>query len=333
MTWTVGQNLSDVVMQPPVSEPLPVLDFKSAARATLKLLQDRCGMTLWMVTQTNGEDWIVLDAEDKGYGVKEGDRYAWSDSVCSRMVHGEGPRCAPDIDQVPAYAEAPINEKVEIGSYIGVPLCYGDGSLFGTLCAISPVPQSSQLMNDLPMIELMASMLSALLVAETRVSIETRSADKARDMATRDQLTGLYNRRGWDEILEVEESRCQRYGRVACVVSVDLDGLKFVNDSQGHGAGDLLIQRTADVLLKTARASDIVARVGGDEYAILALEANYDAGQILARRIRSALAEKSVEASIGVAARDYTSTLPEAWRLADEAMYEQKRLRKTQRVA
>lgn len=320
-------------MRPPASEPLPILDFRSAARATLKLLQQRCGMTLWMITQTDGENWIVLDAEDRGYGVKEGDRFAWSDSYCARMVQGAAPRCAPNAEEVPAYAEAPINEQVEIKSYVGVPLCYGDGSLFGTLCAIAPEPQPAQLVNDLPMIELMASMLSALLVAEKRVSIESRSADKARDMATRDQLTGLYNRRGWDEIIEVEEARCQRYGRLACVVSIDLDGLKFVNDSQGHGAGDLLIQRTADVLLKTARASDIVARVGGDEYAILALEASYDAGQTLARRLRTALSEKSIEASIGVASRDGASTLPEAWQRADDTMYEQKRSRKAQRVA
>ena len=332
MTWSVGNNLSDVLLQAPTSEPLPVLDFRSAARATLKLLQQRCGMTLWMLTRAEGDDWIVLDAEDRGYGLKEGDILRWSESYCARMVQGLGPRCAPDAKQVPAYADAPINLKVPIASYIGVPLCYGDGSLFGTLCAISPTPQSPQLLNDLPMIELMASMLSALLVAELRVSIESRSADKARNMATRDELTALFNRRGWDEILDAEEVRCERYGTPACVISIDLDGFKHVNDTQGHDAGDAHLRRAARTLENTARSSDLVARVGGDEFAVLALEANHGAGESFVARLRAAFGAAGIDASIGVVSRT-SAGLAATWKLADEAMYADKRRRKLIRAS
>lgn len=333
MDCLVGDQISDVLLQPGVGEPLLVIDFRSAARATLRLLKQRCGMTLWMIARTNGDDFVVLDADDQGYGVREGDVFRWSESFCSRMVQGDGPRCAPDTSKVPAYAEAPIAKKVSVSSYIGVPLCFGDGSLFGTLCGISPVPQSEKLIDELPMIELMASMLSALLVAEQRVMLETRSAATARDMASRDGMTGLLNRRGWDEAVETEESRCKRYASNVCVLSLDLDGLKKVNDIQGHEAGDLLLRRAADVIAKTVRDTDVAARVGGDEFAILAIESDETAARILVARLQSAMKDASVEASIGYAPRNAKTNIALAWQQADEAMYAQKRLRHAQRDA
>ena len=68
----------------------PFADFREASAAGLHLLQDRIGMGLWLVTRTAGEDWIVLEAVDQGYGVKAGDVFVWSDSFCSRMVEGKG---------------------------------------------------------------------------------------------------------------------------------------------------------------------------------------------------------------------------------------------------
>ncbi len=325
-------------MQSPTSEPLPVLDFRSAARATLKLLQQRCAMTLWMLARAEGDDddWIVLDAEDRGYGLKQGDILHWSKSACSRLMKGQGPRCVPDLNQLlcaepRAEPAADEGDAPVVASYIGVPLVYGDGSLFGTLCAISPTPQSPQLINDLPMIELMASMLSALLVAELRVSVESRSADNARSLATRDELTGLFNRRGWDEILALEESRCERYGSPACVFSIDLDSFKDINDTQGHDAGDEYLRAAARVLAQASRASDLIARVGGDEFAILAVEANPAAGELLAYRLREAFAAAGVGASLGFVPRSGTS-LQTTWKLADEAMYDDKRSRRAVRV-
>jgi diguanylate cyclase (GGDEF)-like protein len=333
MQCLVGNQLSDVLLQSGVGEPLVVIDFRTAARATLKLLTQRCGMSLWMVARTSGDDFIVLDADDHGYGVREGDVFCWSESFCSRMVQGEGPRCAPDTSKVPAYADVPIAKKVAVSSYIGVPLVFGDGSLFGTLCGISPTPQSEKLMDDLPMIELLASMLSALLVAEQRVAMETRSAATARDMASRDGMTGLLNRRGWDEAVELEEARCKRYASNVCVLSLDLDGLKKVNDIQGHEAGDVLLRKAADVIAKTIRDTDIAARVGGDEFAIMAIESDEAAANVLVTRLKAAMKEASVEASIGYAARGIKTNIALAWQLADEAMYAQKRLRHAQRDA
>lgn len=87
----------------------------------LRLLHNRLGFDLWMVTRTEGDDWIVLHAEDHGYGIQDGTVFRWADSFCARMVEGEGPRIAPRSDAVPAYAAAPIGSQVRIGAYVGVP--------------------------------------------------------------------------------------------------------------------------------------------------------------------------------------------------------------------
>src|SRR4051812_26487169 len=115
-----------------------VHDFSSATRATIHFLRQRFDLDLWMVTRTEGNDWIVLGVEESKYDVKAGSVFQWSDSFCSRMVEGLGPRIAPQSDLIDVYKNAPIGAAVKIGAYVGVPLTKADGSLFGTLCAIDP---------------------------------------------------------------------------------------------------------------------------------------------------------------------------------------------------
>ena len=123
---------------------LPLHDFESAGRAVLAFLHRRLGFGLWMITRTEGEDWIVLQVEDHGYGISPGTVFRWADSFCSEMVQNNGPKVAPNSDIVPAYAAAPIGQQVPIKAYIGVPLSNADGSLFGTLCAIDPSRQQAR---------------------------------------------------------------------------------------------------------------------------------------------------------------------------------------------
>lgn len=86
-------------------------DFESAGRAVLAFLHHRLGFGLWMVTRTEGEDWIVLQTEGQAYDVNPGQVFCWTDSFCFRMVKGDGPRIAPDSDVIPAYAAAPIGQQ------------------------------------------------------------------------------------------------------------------------------------------------------------------------------------------------------------------------------
>ena len=229
-------------------------DFDTAARAVLSFLYRRMGFGLWMVTRTEGDDWIVLQAEDHGYDVKEGTVFRWADSFCSRMVDGLGPRIAPSSDAVPAYASAPIGQQVKIGAYVGVPLRGPEGALFGTLCAIDPQMQPAAIVHEQELVEMMAGLLSSLLQAELRLVNEARRAERAESEALTDGLTGLYNRRGWVNLLAAEEGRCRRYGHPASIIAIDLDGLKAINDTYGHLKGDELLARAGSVIRGTARA-------------------------------------------------------------------------------
>jgi len=302
-------------------------DFDSAARAVISFLHRRLGFGLWMVTRTEGDDWIVLQTEDHGYNVTPGMVFRWADSFCSRMVQEQGPRVAPDSTQVPVYATAPIARQVPIGSYIGAPLYKEDGSLFGTLCAIDPERQPAAIAREQELVELLASLLSTILQAELKAIEAARKSERLQVEAYTDPMTGLYNRRAWDRLLAREEERCRRYGHPAYVIAVDLDELKRVNDTRGHAAGDELIIRAAGALRQAAREADVVARIGGDEFVILAVECDHAGADAIVARLRAAMAAANVSASIGMAARAQVGGLEAAEAMADRRMYEEKRSR------
>ncbi len=303
-------------------------DFATAAQATMSYLRHRLGFKLWMVTRTEGEDWIVLFADDAGYGIKPGQAFRWTDTVCSRMVLGHGPNIAPALVDVPAYAEAPLARELGVGAYVGVPLHRTDGSLFGTLVGLDPQARSPDIREELDTVTLLADLLSAVLNGELNAGDALRQAERADVDLTRDSLTGLYNRRGWEMLLAREEERCSRYGHSACVVSIDVDDLKFINDTQGNASGDALLMRTARALEHVTRGSDVVARLGDDEFGMLMVECDYFDAQAMLLRVQETLAGADVRASLGMAMRKAGFDLEEAFAMADAEMYRAKRSRK-----
>ncbi|MBI2353788.1 MAG: PAS domain S-box protein [Deltaproteobacteria bacterium] len=153
-----------------------------------------------------------------------------------------------------------------------------------------------------------------------------------RHVSTHDMLTGLYNRAFFEE----EMKRLAR-GRQfpVSIVSADLDGLKSVNDSLGHEAGDRLLQTAAQVLIAAFRAEDMVARIGGDEFAVLLPGADANAAEEAVKRIRKcqddanrANNEFSVTISLGAATAESEEDLSHAFKLSDERMYKEKFRRK-----
>jgi diguanylate cyclase len=175
-------------------------------------------------------------------------------------------------------------------------------------------------------------LLATLLAAERRAEQARERAERAEAAASTDVLTGVRNRREWDRLLAAEEERCARYGHTACVVVVDLDELKAINDSAGHRAGDELLTAAATALASASRATDTVARVGGDEFALLAVDTDLETGRVLVRRLTEALAAAGVEASAGLAERTPGGGLAGAWTEADRHMYAAKRRRSSSRA-
>lgn len=153
-----------------------------------------------------------------------------------------------------------------------------------------------------------------------------RRAREAEEEARVDVLTGLPNRRAWDEALEGESARMTRHGRASIVLVVDLDDLKVLNDTEGHLAGDLLIRRAALALRRAVRDEDIVARIGGDEFAVLAVEAA--GAEPILDRLHTTLVDLHVAASTGAAIALPGTSLQDAFESADREMYATKRERK-----
>jgi len=151
--------------------------------------------------------------------------------------------------------------------------------------------------------------------------------EEAEREATVDAMTGCLNRRGWTRSLEHEERRCRRHELDALVVVVDLDGLKAINDSRGHAAGDRSLMRCADAIRTAVRGEDLVARLGGDEFGVLTVQTAPQAPEAVVAQIERAFTAARVSASVGWALRSAAGTLARAEREADRRMLEAKRRR------
>ena len=156
-----------------------------------------------------------------------------------------------------------------------------------------------------------------------------------RSLSLVDELTHLYNRRGFLNLAAQHLKLAQRAKRGLSLAFIDLDGLKRINDTFGHREGDLALVETSEILRRTFRSSDIMARIGGDEFAILAIEADEGSGERLVNRLQDNVKEYNAQQkpshelslSVGVAHLDLQSpsSVEGLMARADHALYEQKR--------
>lgn len=149
-----------------------------------------------------------------------------------------------------------------------------------------------------------------------------------------DYLTNIYNRRGLNHRLDVEVNRAERYGTRLSFMLIDLDNFKRVNDTYGHKAGDKLLQEISQLTQDSIRKSDVVARWGGEEFAILLPEADIAQARVLAEKLRATIAAHTFETvgtvtiSIGVTQYHLPEPLDALLYRADTALYRAKELNK-----
>jgi diguanylate cyclase len=295
--------------------------FNEAADHVLRMMRALLDLDLWLVTRVHDQEWIVLNAFGDG-PIAAGDVLPLKATICSEMLEGHGPNVAPDLNKIPAYCAAPILRMHPVGSYAGAPLVI-NGSVYGVLCGMGADPAAEVLSEQAPHLVTAARTLSTILGQQLHTESLLRRAERAETEALVDDLTSLYNRRGWDQLVQHEEARARRYGHRHSVFVMDIDGLKAVNDEHGHAAGDAHIVRVANAIRSVIREHDVAARLGGDEFALLATEIAADEAAVVGERLAQAFREAGVRVSIGVA-RANVGDLDIATREADEAMYRRK---------
>ena len=177
---------------------------------------------------------------------------------------------------------------------------------------------------------------SNLLSRSIRYSIERqRMIAELRSLYLMDDLTGLCNRRGFFTLSLQQLKMANRLKGEVFILFVDLDNMKWINDTFGHQEGDSALVEVANILRKTFRESDIIARIGGDEFAILAVEASQNSAEVLVDRLQENVEAHNVKGerpyklsiSIGLARFDPTApcSLEELLGRADKLMYKHKR--------
>lgn len=154
---------------------------------------------------------------------------------------------------------------------------------------------------------------------------------REREISRRDPLTNTYNLRAFRDIAEHELSRCRRDKKSITMAFVDIDNFKTVNDTRGHKAGDILLQQVANAIRSSLRESDILARIGGDEFAILLSDCNAQAAQEIGLKLKNSVdliknGNKDISLSIGtLTCKDSYPDMEALIKICDELMYSVKK--------
>ncbi|MEW6093868.1 MAG: sensor domain-containing diguanylate cyclase [Chloroflexota bacterium] len=229
-----------------------------------------------------------------------------------------------DMREHPLYQTAPDTWS---GSIIGIPLKIG-GRVIGVMnLARTRTGEFTQ-----PEIRLLALLADQAAIAIINARLHAAVSHQARS----DVLTGLPNRRALDERLDDEIKRSARSGRVFCVIMMDLDGFKQVNDTYGHDVGDDVLRQIARSLQENLRTSDFLARYGGDELTLVLSETDLNQAEVVVEKINRNLDNLVLQlpegktTSLGISGGiaiypKHAQNAPGLLRAADEALYHAKR--------
>ena len=331
-------HLVDAIQQLSIARDLPTI--QTIVRSASRQLAGSDGATFVL---RDGEQCFYAD-EDAIEPLWKGQRFPLEACISGwSMVH-RSPAIIPDIysdDRIPHEAYRPTF----VQSLVMVPIRTLDPiGAIGNHWASHHAATSDE-------VGLLQALANSTAVALENVALyqelETRIADRTAQLTAAnerlealsltDELTGLFNRRGFTLLVEQELKVLARSKEPGLLMFVDVDGLKGLNDSCGHDAGDDLIRMVAATLQASFRDADIVGRVGGDEFTIF-LPGRDDAADSV-RRLRAALdtagpdrAGRPLSVSVGAAQADPAVRLPldDLLKIADAAMYDEKHRRRTQ---
>ena len=295
----------------------------------IKKCEDEMGVYLCVLAQSNDNSIKQVDKLIKGpiqtkrLVYDEESIYAKASNE-HRIMQTQNVGCTLKqvIPEVPQDVADEINDENPCKSIITVPL-YSRNSHYGWFNVFSSRKEMTN--GETDFLTIFAQQIEmAITIADLFEEVKAQ--------AVTDGLTGLYNRRYFEEYLKKEVTRAMRQQQAFSIVGLDLDHLKQINDKYGHAYGDLAIKTVANVLKKNARSIDTAARMGGEEFNVILPGVDSKGAMIAAERIRKALESEKLDtighitASIGVATfLEHSDNIEDILELTDQAMYQSKR--------
>jgi diguanylate cyclase len=314
--------------------------LEQLARPLLEMLERITGLESVYLTSIDEEAGFQSVDYARNTGellIPEGLSVPWSDTLCKRCLE-EGRRFTSNASEI--WGDSQAAKALGIETYASAPIRANNGSVIGTLCGASKRSQSLD-PQAFSALNIFSTLIGQHVERERLLEELRRSNEYLANYALTDSLTGLPNRRALHDELGRLLARAARDGSYVIVGIIDLDDFKRINDSYGHLVGDRFLGECAKRLAGVVRDMDMLARVGGDEFALVApgplaeKEAHRVAAQLQKRasevtRGLYALGGKSIDyagVSAGVIAVRLVS-VDQAIELADAAMYQEKRQRK-----
>ena len=283
-------------------ESLSVLD---GAVADAETVLSQAGVRFWIVASTDDAGWTTVTAYgENSFGAIHLEDYL---SKISADVIG-GARVTTVRGAFVSYS---------------APIVFGE-KVVGLLCGFTPEPALRMRVGFAETLAMSGRLLSSLLTSERTSAALGRRLEAAEAEAEIDELTRILNRRGWNRSVDRHARQANRRVGRATMIMMDVDGLKSINDRDGHACGDRTLRHVADVIRCVTRENDIVARLGGDEFALLALGTSAADARVLHRRLQQSFAVAGLSVSMGVVHCANRDELDRALERADALLYAEK---------
>ncbi|MFN9472603.1 diguanylate cyclase [Acidovorax sp.] len=286
-----------------------------------------------------GRDFHMSTALGPGVAAPGGSRDQMGRTFCHYVAVSKVPLVIEDATLLPVFRDLPGVKAGRVRAYAGIPLLTEDGDALGTFCALDFAPrhwteQDLDVLTELGQSALREIRLRIALQQAASINLQLveqiQRVDelnmRLEDLATTDPLTGLRNRRAFDALMAQELAVVQRRGTPLSLLMLDVDHFKRVNDTIGHDGGDRVLQAIAGHMKACARTVDVVARVGGEEFAVI-LPSTGEAGALeVGERIRKMVEagpwpEMPVTISVGAATLVEGENAERIYGRADAALY------------
>lgn len=328
------------MLKPMDVSPLETIEFDKFAKPLLQLLKELTGLEttfLTLVDERLQQQWVITTQSSAALPVPVGLQVAWQDSMCKLLFSHQ---LSQSMD-IPGHFSQSSGARTGMQSFMVLPVSFED-TLIGTLCGADRGRiqlTESQLGHARLIAEALSSQLKLLSdnqLFRQQLQQHIQQADSLRqqvddleELASTDPLTGLPNRRAFDERFSQLVDIAQRSKEEVGLMLIDIDHFKQVNDQYGHEVGDRVIQQVGRGLLQLARAADIPCRIGGDEFLLAAIDTSAAGLSKLAQRLQKYLQQQrkklgvSCTLSIGIATT-LDCPLEELFKAADTALYQSK---------